>query len=219
MASQQEDEAKGTPSKADKIRLQMKVVAHYVLLGLGPLLAIAALAVAVMALMGNRSGHEQLEQNAAAIANLTASLAASKAEVDKLKLNALKETAAQTERLKKMDERMNLVIQNVIPLQVKLKMSPTLDQQLSLPASAVVAPVAHLSPPAAVHAPAAHTQAAPTIAKKTPAKAAAPAPHAEHAPAKATAAPVAKPAKPDGDKELSPQVRAMKEAIERYNKK
>jgi hypothetical protein len=214
MASQQEDEAKATPSKADKIRLQMKVVAHYALLGLGPLLATAALVVAVMALMGNRSGHDQLEQNATAIANLTASLATSKAEVDKLKLNALKETSAQNERFKKMDERVNLIIQNVIPLQVKLKMSPTLEQQLSLPASAVAAPVAHPPAPAATHAPAA--------VQKSVAKAAPP-PHVEHAPAKApakpSAAPVAKPAKPDGDKELSPQVRAMKEAIERYNKK
>lgn len=218
MASQQEDEAKGTPSKADKIRLQMKVVAHYALMGLAPLLAVAALAVAVMALMGSRSGHEQLEQNAAAIANLTASLNASKAEVDKLKLNALKETSAQNERLKKMDERMNLVIQNVIPLQVKLKMSPTLDQQLSLPASAVVAPVAHLPPSPAAHTPVAHVPPAPAITKKTPAKTTSPssAPHVEHTPAKT---PVAKTAKPDGDKELSPQVRAMKEAIERYNKK
>lgn len=217
MASQQEDEAKGTPSKADKIRLQMKVVAHYALMGLAPVLAVAALAVAVMALMGSRSGHEQLEQNAATIANLTASVAASKAEVDKLKLNALKEASAQNERLKKMDERMNLVIQNVIPLQVKLKMSPTLDQQLSLPAAAVAAPVAHLPPPAAVHAP-----VAPAITKKAPAKTApaSPAPHAEqHTPVKTPAAPAAKQAKPDGDKELSPQVRAMKEAIERYNKK
>lgn len=217
MASQQEDEAKATPSKADKIRLQMKVVAHYALLGLGPLLATAALVVAVMALMGNRSGHDQLEQNATAIANLTASLAASKAEVDKLKLNALKETSAQNERFKKMDERVNLVIQNVIPLQVKLKMSPTLDQQLSLPASAVAAPIAHQPAPAATHAP-----VAPATAQKSAAKAAPP-PHVEHAPAKApaksSAAPAAKPVKPDGDKELSPQVRAMKEAIERYNKK
>lgn len=218
MASQQEDEAKGTPSKADKIRLQMKLVAHYVMLGLAPVLAIAALVVAVMALMGSRSGHTQLEQNAAVIANLTASLAASKAEVDKLKLNALKETAAQNERLKKMDERVNLVIQNVIPLQVKLKMSPTLDQQLSLPASAVVAPVAHLPPSPAAHTPVAHVPPAPAVTKKTPAKTtpSSPAPQVEHTPAKA---PAAKTAKPDGDKELSPQVRAMKEAIERYNKK
>ncbi len=217
MANQQEDEAKGTPSKADKIRLQLKIVARYVMMGLAPALAIAALAVAVMAMMGSRSGHQQLEQNAATIANLTASLAASKAELDKLKLNALKETSAQNERLKKTEERMNLVIQNVIPLQVKLKMSPTLDQQLSLPASAVlapavVAPVAHI-PPAPAHAP-----VAPAATKKAPARVepVSPAPHVEHAPAKTHAA---KPAKPDGDKDLSPQVRAMKEAIERYNKK
>lgn len=195
-------------SKADKARLKLKMIARYALLGLVPVVAVGALAVALISITDNRSGQKQLGEMAAKMESLNASLSATKAELEKLKASAAKEKALQNEELSKRDERIAKIIQNITPLQVKLKIRPTLDEQLQQSAGAPdVAPtVSHAAPAAAPHTVASHGAAAP--------HAAAPAtPHASGA----TSVPAKTPAA--ADKTISPQVKAMKEAIEQYNKK
>ncbi|KAF0206147.1 MAG: hypothetical protein FD173_461 [Gallionellaceae bacterium] len=184
-------------SKADKARLKLKLIARYALLGLVPVVAVGALVVAVIAITDNRSGQKQLGEMAAKIEGLNTSLSATKAELEKLKASAAKEKAQQNEELLKQDERVSKIIQNITPLQVKLKIRPTLDEQLQQPAgaSAVAPAVSHTAPAAAPHA----------VAPATP--------HVSSA----TSAPSKTPAA--ADKTISPQVKAMKEAIQQFNKK
>lgn len=184
-------------SKADKARLKLKLIARYALLGLVPVVAVGALVVAVIAITDNRSGQKQLGEMAAKIEGLNTSLSATKAELEKLKASAAKEKAQQNEELLKQGERVSKIIQNITPLQVKLKIRPTLDEQLQQPAgaSAVAPAVSHAAPAAAPHAAAPatpHVSSATSAPSKTPAAA---------------------------DKTISPQVKAMKEAIQQFNKK
>ncbi len=201
MADHQEQEktsdSSASLSKTDKARLKLKLIARYALLGLVPVVAIVALAVAVIAIMDNRSSQKQLGETAAKIEGLNTSLLATKGEFEKLKALMAKEKALQNEELSKQDERVSKIIQNITPMQVKMKIRPTLDEQLSQPASvsAVVPVTPHVTAPAVPHA------AAPAT------------PH----PSGATSAPAKTPV--SADKKISPQVKAMKEAIQQYNKK
>lgn len=184
-------------SKADKFRLKLKLVARYALLGLVPVVAVAALVVAVIAITDNRSSQKQLGETVAKIEGLNASLSAIKGEFEKLKASVAKDKAQQNEELSKQDERVTKIIQNITPMQVKMKIRPTLDEQLSQPAgvSAVVPVTPHIAAPAVSHA-AAPATPHPSSATPDPAKSSA-----------------------SADKKISPQVKAMKEAIQQYNKK
>jgi hypothetical protein len=199
-------------SKGDQARLKLKLIARYAMLGITPVVAVIALVVAVMAVTGNRSGQEQLSQTLAKIDSLNASLSVSKGELELLKASVAKEKAMQNAELAKLDERVMTIVQNITPMQVKLRISPTLDQQLNQPAgaSAVVpaTPAApHVSVPAKSHVLA--PPASPHVV----------APVAPHAVTSTIAVPAKSTAPASADKKLSPQVKAMKDAIEQYNKK
>lgn len=246
MANEREDEAAvsenvkssggksnaATPSKAAALRSKLGNAGRYAMLALSPIVAIAALVVAVFAVLNNKSSQEQLGKNAAAIESLSANLAASKSELDKFKLVVLKEATAQNEKLKQQDEKLRQqdehtakIILNITPIQKKLKISPTLEQQLQLPASAPAptAAASHPAPQTSAPHPSAAAPAKPTASPSTHSAgaAAAPAVKSAHKPTAAThAASAAAPAKPaEANQELSPQARAMKEAIEQYNSK
>lgn len=157
-------------SKADLVRLKLKLISNYVLDGFAPFVAVIALIVAVIAVNGNKSGHAQLSQSAAKIDSMSASLLASRAELEKLKAAMTQEKSLQQEVNKKQDERVAAIIQNISKLQVKMKISPTLEEQLLQPASAsAVTPLvanAASAPVAAVPVPA--TAAVSTGADKKP---------------------------------------------------
>jgi hypothetical protein len=106
--------------------------------------------------------------------------------VEKLKTAIAQANVLQAEANKKQDEQAVKIIQNITPLQVKLKILPTLEEQLrqAAAASAVV--------PTAASAVAATSVASAVVA------------------ASAVAAPAVK--------QHLPQVKVMKEAIEKYNK-
>lgn len=177
-------------SKTDKARLKLKLIARYALLGLAPAVAVVALVVAVIAITDNRSSQKQLGETAAKIEGLNTSLLATKGEFEKLKASMAKEKALQNEEFSKQDERVSKIIQNITPMQVKMKIRPTLDEQLSqAPNVSAVVPVTP------------HVAAAPATPQ----------------PSSATSAPAKTPA--SADKKISPQVKAMKEAIQQYNKK
>ena len=165
---------------------KLAVVGRYFMLAVVPILSLAALGVAVFAVTGNRSGAEQISKAAANIESLSATLTATQSELEKLKAAQALEKIAQEVERKKLDEQLAKIIQNVTPLQVKLKISPTLEEQLHQPTGASsVLPAATLNSPVAHAAPI--TRAAPAAART-------------------------------GDKKLNPQVKIMKEMIEKYNK-
>jgi len=199
--SDEEKEAGDTPSKSDQMKTKLKAAGHYALLGIGPLVAIIAVVVAVLALNGNHASREELAQTSAKLEEMTTSLAGIKNDIDKLKLASMKDKSMANEELSKHSEQLDALIRNLTPIQTKLKISPTVEEQLRphvsepvvAPASATVAASAH-------NAEAVRSSSA---TQKT-----------EPAPKKSV--------EPSGDvkeKKLSPQVKAMKDAIDQYNRK
>lgn len=180
------------PSRADLIRIQLKHAAHYISTGFAPIVSAIALALAVVAIVGNQTTQERLSKITAKLESISAAQPASKAELEKLKAAMAQDKTLREEELKKRDEQLKAlederkkqdellakIVQNVSKLQVKAKITPTLEQQLRQAASA---------------------------------------PAATTTPATAQAAAPAAPPKPV-EKKLSPQVQSMKEAIEQYNK-
>lgn len=154
---------------------KLQLAARYAMLGFAPLVAVMALVVAVVAVSGNRSGEEQLGKAVAATEGLEKDLEAAKTELDRLRLAMASDKSRQEEERLKQKELEARLVQNITQLQMKAKISPTLEQQLQPPASA----------PAAASA----------------------------AGAPATMSPAT-----GAGKELSPQVKAIKEAIEKFNK-
>lgn len=122
------------PSKKEDmrmlVRIKLKLIANYLLDGFAPVAAVAAFIVAVMAFNGNHSGLAQLERNATVIESLNASLLASKTELEKLKTATSQEKLLHEEASNKQNEQMEKIIQNVSHLQAKMKISPTLQEQL-----------------------------------------------------------------------------------------
>jgi hypothetical protein len=139
------DAGEAAPSK-------LKLVGHYAMLGIGPLLAIVALVVAVMALSGNRASEQQATKAVAAAANLEKSLEATRNELERLKLSIAQEKNGQNEERRQREEREAKIVQNITQVQAKLKISPTLEQQLQAPASAPAAASAAAAPAAAAPA-------------------------------------------------------------------
>ena len=234
MADHQEEEAKsgasdgkkpvagkasaegGASSKSQAMQMKLKKVLGYAVMGFAPVVALTALGIAVSVLLGNQSAHTQLHNDAVAIERLNSALAVSKIELERLKVAAAKESAAQNEKLKQQDGELMKLTQSIIPLQIKLKISPTLGDpvlpaSLSEPQPAVVHPVP-VKEKVVVHSPPEVSHKA--IPKKA-VKAAAVEPHA----ASAVAAPVKSSESSEADKKLSPQVLVMQDAIEKFNKK
>ncbi|HLP98818.1 MAG TPA: hypothetical protein VK149_10265 [Sideroxyarcus sp.] len=154
------------PSRADLIRQKLKIVAHYALLGFAPVVAVIALVVAVVAVTGNRAGRTQFDEMTAKLEEVKVGLAASKNEMENLKIIVARQKAQLEEEQKRQDELIAKIVPNVTKLQVKMKISPTLDEQLHQPASAPVAvPAADAPAHAASAAPA---TSAPAAAGKQP---------------------------------------------------
>lgn len=177
------------PSKMELIRIKLKVIAHYAMLGFAPAVSAIALILAVIAIVGNKSVRTELTQGAPKFENISTSLSTSKGELEKVRTAMEKQDNLQAEERKKLDVQMEKIIQNISQLQMKMKIAPTLEEQLRQPASA------------------------PAAASITPVSAVAAAAPAHPSP---IAAPVLPP-KPV-EKKLSPQGRSIKEAIEIFNK-
>jgi hypothetical protein len=192
---------------------KLKVIGHYILLGLTPVISLAALGVAVFAMMGAHSGESQLSKSAAKVESINASLAATKAELDKLKLSLAHEKSvqenAQEEDRKKQEKLLAKIVQNITPLQVKLKISPTLEAQLRQEgASSAVLP-ASSAPTPTVAASKAVVPSKPVVPDThTPAKS-----HGTSSSSGASTAPTPHEKKP------GPQGRVLKDAIDKFNKK
>jgi len=128
------EEVDTTPSNGQLMRmlvlLKLKLIAGYILDGFAPFVAATALIVAVFVYNENHASVARLVTANEVINTLNASLSASKAEVEKLKAVMAQEKVMQEEARKIQDERTTKIIQNVSKLQSKLKVSPTLEDQL-----------------------------------------------------------------------------------------
>jgi len=231
MARELDAEEEGTPAPKNDAREKLKLVARYAMLGFAPAVSIAALGVALFA-TGNHSDRAQISELNSRIDKLNASLAASREEMENLKFSMSREKSQRADERKKDEEHEVRVVQSITSLQEKLKIVPTLEAQLRLPASkhaepspvagTTATPVAAPAPAAADKTPAASAPA-PASAAKKPADAI-PAPKVEEK-KNAAATPAKKvdekkkvaPA-PKVEENLSPQVKALKKAIDQYNK-
>lgn len=203
-----EDDEASTPESGGW-REKLKPAAHYALLAFAPVVSIVALIVAFVA-TGNRSGQAQLGEANARIDKLEASLQASRAEVENLKFAVSREKSLHGDEHKKEDVLDEKIIQNVSRLQAKLKVAPTLEEQLREEAKVPVAAsrVESAAPAAAGKAQAASAPAPASADKKPDAPVSAPKTGGKkpEAPAKKV------------EQKMSPQVKAIKDAIDQYNK-
>lgn len=192
--------------KSVLLRARLKLALHYALQAFAPVVSVVALVIAVVAANSNSEQAQQIE-SAARMDELKASLAEARGELENLKVVIARERSLREEERKKQDEEDTKIIQHVSQLQTKMKVSPTLEEQLRVAGSApaVASPV---STP--VSAPVA-SSAAKENEKQHTAATTAPA-HSDQKPA----APA--PAKKDSGKTPA-QVKALKEAIEKLNRK
>ena len=157
-------------STISQARLKLKPGLNYVLDGFPPVIAVIALVAAVFALNESRSLRAQLSTAVAKIESLSTSTGfasredfdkvkasvegidkgkASIEELDKVKAVMAQEKITHEAELARQSERNTKIIQGVSKLQVKMKVSPTLEAQMREP---VVVPVAAPAPSAAVKA-------------------------------------------------------------------
>lgn len=115
------------PSKAALMRLRLKRIASYAMLGFAPGMAVLAL---VIAISGNQSSQMQLGNASAKVDSLSTSLSESKSEIDKLK-------AAMAQEKTMHENRVAKIIQDVTQLQVLMQVFPTLEEELHQAASAI----------------------------------------------------------------------------------
>jgi hypothetical protein len=181
-------------SKGDLIRAKLGLIGHYLLLALAPTIALVALIFAVLAYTGSQSNRARLNEINTRIDNIKSIQSEPKGETDIFQVSLAREKALLAEERKKQIEKDAKIISNVTQLQVKLKVSPTLDEQLIDDAKAPVV--------------AASVNTAPvTVAPATPAAAPVPVPE-EKKPA--AAAGVSAPSATDNTKKPAPAPAAEK---------
>ncbi|HAF45534.1 MAG: hypothetical protein A2100_03060 [Sideroxydans sp. GWF2_59_14] len=218
-----EEEDAAEPVESGSLRARLKVIAHYALLT-APVVALLALALAIAALVFGRSAPPRADDSSARIESLGASLTETKNELESLKFTLARERSQRAEERKKAEEREAAIIRHVSRLQSKSKVSPTLEEQLkaaeNVPGHA--APVSAPVPAAAAAATAATAHAVTTapVVEETkpavvPAATVADKPHA--APATVEKKPVA--TAPPATEKTPAQLKALKDAIDKLNKK
>lgn len=140
-AEHDEDEDDASPAPGHGI-------GHYLMLVLPPVIALLALVFAMIALGGTRSIRMELDNNRAEIKKTDAELASSRIELAKFKNAIQQEKSRQEETSKKQAELDKQIIQNLTRLQVKMRIHPTLEEQLQQAAGAASAVPATKAGPA-----------------------------------------------------------------------
>jgi hypothetical protein len=197
------EEDDSPPSGADLAHTRLKSIARYALIGFAPVMSVAALIVGVIALSNLQSRTDQIksEELTSRIDSLSKNLSDTRNELESLKFTLSREKAMRGEERRKLDEQDAKIIQSVTRLQVRLKVSPTLEEQVRAPASAPApAPVGAVSAPAVVPVSPA-TNKTQVTSKQAPAR-----------------KPVAATPKPKATDNSAEQVKALREAIEKFNK-
>lgn len=231
MARDIDAEEENTPVPKGDTREKLKLVAHYAMLGFAPVVSVLALDVALFA-GDNHSDRAQMSELKSRMGSLNASLSASREELENLKFSMSREKSQRADERKKEEEHDAMIVQSITRLQEKLKVAPTLEEQLRVAASvhADTSTVTGATPVTlAASAPAAADKKAasapvsasaagkPAAAMQSPKiddkKKAAATPPAKKTDEKKKAAPA-----PKAGENMSPQVKALKNAIDQYNK-
>ena len=191
---QAEEDSAPSPAPG-QMKVWLKVVVRYLVLGFAPVVSLLALVIALIAFYGNQASRGQINEAKLRMDGMSATMADLKGEQELFKLPFGREKSAMGDERKKQNELDAQIIKNVTQLQIKLKIAPTLEEQLRVAnaTQAIAAPVA--SAPAVAH-PASGAVAAP-VAK--------PAPN-DKKPAVAPAAAEAKPAVARKEAEKTPAV-------------
>jgi hypothetical protein len=202
--SREAEEDDSPPSKADLARARLKIIARYAMIGFAPVVSATALIIGVIAISNTQSQSDRTKfsELESRIDNLNASLSETKSELENLKFTQSREKTMRGEEYKKLDAQGSKVIQSVTLLQTKLKVSPTLEEQFRAPGSPPLpAPVDAVSAPAVTPAsPSANKTQAVTSGQAVAKK------------------PVATAPKPKAADNTAEQVKALREAIEKFNK-
>jgi hypothetical protein len=161
----------------------------------------------------------------AKVTSLNANLASTREELDTLKFAMAHERSSRAEERKKGDARDEKIVQSVTRLQMKLKVSPTLQTELqkadSAPAIAAAATGNAASAPiAATAAIGKKADVAAPVPKAAGEKPIVVTPKTKAAGKKVSVAPSRSKPKPksESSEKTSAQVKALKEAIEKFNK-
>lgn len=209
------------PSKAGLARAKLKLAAHYAMLGFVPAISVLAL---IVALIANHYRPEQTQNSeyAARIDSLNAALSDTKEDLETVKVSLAREKSIREEERKKMDGQTKLIVRAISDLQVKSKISPTLAEQLqktatgsaAIPADTTAVPASAVAPvqKEADRQPAVSSSVAPTKDKKFVTL---PPVHSPAGTDKKHTSPAAAPKKAE---KQSPQVKALRDAIEQFNK-
>ncbi len=139
-ANKKDEEANAPPSKTSRLRTWIKCGGHYIAEGFAPVVSVVALIVAVIAVTGNQAAQSQFKEGLAKVNSMNAGLLAIKGDLEKLKGTLAQEKTMQDAERKKLDESLTKIIQGVTRMQVKLKVSPTMEEQLRQPDSTSAAP-------------------------------------------------------------------------------
>lgn len=209
------------PSKAGLVRAKLKLVAHYAMLGFVPAISVLALIVALIA-NHHRPEQTQNSEYAVRIDSLNSALSDTKEELETVKVSIARERSMREEERKKMDGQAKLMVRAISDLQVKSKISPTLAEQLqntaagsaAIAADIVAVPVSAVVPvqKEADRQPAVSSSVAPTKDKKSATLSPT---HTPTGTDKKHASPAAAPKKAE---KQSPQVKALRDAIEQFNR-
>ena len=116
---------------------QLSRVGHYARISFAPLVAVPALTIAIIALNNNQFSHAQLDKINIQIENLSVSLLSTQDELKKIQSDITQKNTMLNEENKKEEAQISILIQSVNALQVKMKIFPTLEEQLRQPTSTV----------------------------------------------------------------------------------
>lgn len=126
-----------TPSEISQRPAKLSRIWRYAKIAFAPLVSVLALAIAVVAVSNNQVSQAQLSKATFQIDNLSASLSASQAELKKIQSEIIQKNAMTDVEQSNQAARMSILIQNITALQVKMKIHPTLEEQLRQPTPAV----------------------------------------------------------------------------------
>jgi hypothetical protein len=205
--SEDEDD-NSSVSKSGLLSARLKTIASYVMSGFTPVVSVLALIISLFALNAYQTNREQLSEATLRINNLSVSLAESKGDMDFFKVPIAHEKAMRAEERRNQVERETKIIRSVTHLQTKMKVFPTLEEQLREVASAPAATILSSASSAVVSSGAVSAvTAVPDKNKK------------QQTPAAKVITPEKKPPVVPKVAEKTPsKAQALKEAIERFNK-
>ncbi len=130
-----DDEAKAPAPKASRLKTWASKGGQYIAEGFAPVVSLVALVTAVIAVTGNQAAQTQLKEGLAKVNGMNAGLLTIRSDLEKLKMTLAQEKSLQDGERKKLDDSLAKIIQGLTRVQVKLKVSPTVEEQLRLSGS------------------------------------------------------------------------------------